>query len=202
MGQFIETQSQLVSEAKQARLERQQIKRNKANIEYAKNRLKSYFETAFETNSIYDKEKNIYYNFNNSKETYLKLLNTNIKNNIIYKIINKNFWENTELMQAIDNIYLLQLKKAYQPYKEIYVEQQRQEKEIIKELYKQRKEIQKQQQEKEKHRYDYLLNNGEELEPVKRKNKTWLIYGLGIPILAASCFIKNTIKPKRGKRRH
>ncbi len=202
MGQFIETQSQLVSEAKQARLERQQAKRNKANIEYAKNRLKSYFSTAFETNSIHDKDKNIYYNFNNAKETYLKLLNTEIKDDIIYSITNKEFWENIELIQAIDNIYLLQLKKVYQPYKEIYTEQQRQEKEIIKKLYRQRQEIQKQQQEKEKHKYDYLLNNGEELEPVKEKNKTWLVYGLGIPILAASCFIKNTIKPKRGKRRH
>lgn len=202
MGQFIETQSQLVSEAKQARLERQQIKRNKANIEYAKNRLKSYFITAFETNSIYNKDNNICYNFNNAKETYLKLLNTGIKDNIIYSIINKNHWENIELMQAIDNIYLPQLKKVYQPYKEIYAEQQRQEKKIIKELYRQQKEIQKQQREKVKHKYNYLLNNGEELEPVKEKNKTWLIYSLGIPLLAASCFIKNTIKPKRGKRRH
>ncbi len=202
MGQFIETQSQLVSEAKQARLERQQIKRNKANIEYAKNRLKSYFLTAFETNSLYDKDKNIYYNFNNAKETYLKLLNTNIKDNIIYSVIDKEFWENIELVQAIDNLYISQLKKAYFPYKEIYTEQQKQEKETIKKLYRQRQEIQKQQQEKEKHKYDYLLNNGEELEPIKEKNKTWLIYGLGIPILAASCFIKNTIKPKRGKRRH
>ncbi len=202
MGQFIETQSQLVSEAKQARLERQQAKRNKANIEYVKNRLKSYFLTAFETNSLYDKDKNIYYNFNNAKETYLKLLNTDIKDNIIYSIIDKEFWENIELVQAIDNIYIYQLKKTYFPYKEIYTEQQRQEKETIKELYRQRKEIQKQQQEKEKHKYDYLLNNGEELEPIKEKNKTWLIYGLGIPLLAASCFIKNTINPKRGKRRH
>ena len=202
MGQFIETQSQLVSEAKQARLERQQAKRNKANIEYAKNRLKSYFLTAFETNSLYDKNKNIYYNFNNAKEIYLKLLNTDIKDDIIYSIIDKEFWENIELVQAIDNLYISQLKKTYFPYKEIYTEQQKQEKETIKKLYKQQKEIQKQQQEKEKHKYDYLLNNGEELEPIKEKNKTWLIYGLGIPILAVSCFIKNTIKPKRGKRRH
>ena len=202
MGQFIETQSQLVSEAKQARLERQQAKRNKTNIEYAKNRLKAYFSTAFETNSIYDKNKNIYYNFNNTKETYLKLLNADIKDNIIYSIINKDYWENIELMQAIDNLYISQLKKTYQPYKEIYMEQQRQEKEIIKKLYNQKKQIQRQQQEKQKHKYDYLLNNGEELEPVKEKNRTWLIYGLGIPILAVSCFIKNTIKPKRGKRRH
>ena len=106
MGQFIETQSQLVSEAKQARLERQQAKRNKANIEYVKNRLKSYFLTAFETNSLYDKDKNIYYNFNNAKETYLKLLNTDIKDNIIYSIIDKEFWEHIELVQAIDNIYI------------------------------------------------------------------------------------------------
>ena len=202
MGQFIETQSQLVSEAKQARLERQQAKRNKTNLEYAKNRLKAYFSTAFETNSIYDKDKNIYYNFNNTKETYLKLLNADIKDNIIYSIINKDYWENIELIQAIDNIYISQLKKTYQPYKEIYAEQQRQEKETIKKLYKQRQEIQKQQQEKYNHKYDHLLNNGEKLKPVKRKNKTWLIYGLGIPILATSCFIKNTIKPKKGKRRH
>lgn len=131
MGQFIETQSQLVSEAKQARLERQQAKRNKTNIEYAKNRLKSYFLTAFETNSIYDKNKNIYYNFNNAKETYLKLLNINIKDNIIYSIIKKDYWENIELIQAIDNLYISQLKKVYQPYKEIYMEQQRQQEKLL-----------------------------------------------------------------------
>lgn len=202
MGTFTNQVQGLVSEEKQKRCERQQEKINKKNIEYAKNMLKSYFLTAFETNSIYDKNKNIYYNFNNAKETYLKLLNINIKDNIIYSIIKKDYWENIELLQAIDNLYISQLKKVYQPYKEIYMEQQRQEKEIIKKLYNQKKEIQRQQQEKQKHKYDYLLNNGEELEPVKRKNKTWLIYGLGIPILAASCFIRNTIKPKRGKRRH
>ena len=202
MGTFTNQVQGLVSEEKQKRYEREQEKINKKNLEYAKNRLKFYFLTAFETKSIYDKNNNIYYNFNNTKEIYLKLLKADIKDNIIYSIINKDYWENTDLMQAIDNIYLSQLKKGYQPYKEIYLEQQKQEKEIIKELYNQKKEIQRQQQEKQKHKYDYLLNNGEELEPVKEKNKTWLIYGLGIPILAASCFIKNTIKPKRGKRRH
>lgn len=200
MGQFIETQNQLVNEAKQARQERQQEKINKKNIELLKNKLKLIFVTCFETSTIQIEKK--FYNFNNSKETYFKLLNSNIRDNLIYKTTPQNLWENTELMHKIDNIYITQLKKVYQPYKEIYAEQEKQQKETIKELYRQQKEIQEQQQEKAKHKYDYLLNNSEELVPVKEKNKTWLIYGLGIPILAASCFIKNTIKPKKGKRRH
>lgn len=141
MGQFIETQSQLVSEAKQARLEREQQKNNRKNVEHIKNNLKLYFETAFNTLSLYDRNINYYYNFSNVKEVYLKLLDSNTRDNIIYKIVNKKLWENEELMHQIDNIYMPQLTKTYKPYKEIYQEQQRQEREISKKLRRQEKEM-------------------------------------------------------------
>lgn len=121
MGQFIETQNQLVSEAKQARQERQQEKTNKKNIELLKNKLKLVFLTCFETSTI-QIGKN-FYNFNNSKEIYLKLLDRTIQDDLVYQITPSNLWENTELMHKIDNIYMSTLIAAYKPYKEIYKDQ-------------------------------------------------------------------------------
>ena len=115
MGTFTNQVQGLVSEEKQKRTEREQAKRRKRDVDYLKFQLKLSFETAFETLIIAGRDKK--YKCNDVNDVYLHLLKTNIRDDVIYKVIVKQYWDNEELVRAIDNAYMSILSKAYAPYK-------------------------------------------------------------------------------------
>lgn len=115
MGTFTNQVQGLVSEEKQKRTEREQAKRRKRDVDYLKFQLKLSFETAFETLTIFGRDKK--YKCNDVNDAYLHLLKSNIRDDVIYKVIAKQSWDDEELVRAIDNAYMSILSKAYAPYK-------------------------------------------------------------------------------------
>lgn len=115
MGTFTNQVQGLVSEEKQKRTEREQAKRRKKDIEYLRFQLKLSFETAFETLTIFGRDKK--YKCNDVNDVYINLLKLDIKDDVIYKVIVKQSWDDDELIRAIDNSYMSILSKVYAPYK-------------------------------------------------------------------------------------
>ena len=210
MGTFTNQVQGLVSEEKQKRTEREQAKRRKRDVDHLKFQLKLSFETAFETLTIFGRDKK--YKCNDVNDVYLHLLKSNIRDDVIYKVIAKQSWDDEELVRAIDNVYMSILTKAYFPYKQTQTITQSKEREQAKkqkQLEQQRKEIKKKEIQKQKEQqrnyepYRNILDNGEHLQPKEEKsNKSKKIFF--VIIYSLICFFKYILYPpnqKKGNKR-